>query len=201
MPRSRSNSFTLIEILVSLFIMAVLMGVGFYTFSKSQNFATLQSATDDVKLAIETARNNANSIPQSIGADINEIVFFGVEFTNAEPITYQNFYVINTTPNSCDDINKYNSTLACTKKPYGESRSLAKGVRMMDFHPGQPPTIVYDAIKKGAKVAWCSNPNDCPGSLAPGHPDTRDIPIIDIKSGILKTLTINCVTGLIYEQP
>ncbi|MES2314663.1 MAG: prepilin-type N-terminal cleavage/methylation domain-containing protein [Patescibacteria group bacterium] len=79
-PAPASTGFTLMEILTVIAISGVLLGIGIYWYSSARSNALLNTTTDSIAAALESAKNNALAGKNGLS--------YGVKFDTASYTTF-----------------------------------------------------------------------------------------------------------------
>lgn len=208
MFKRRTQSFSLIELIVSMFIMSGLLIIGFYSFNKLQRNSEIQKTSSEIVAALETAHSYSLNLPIEIGTYIQDVTYIGVMFNkNASDTTvksYEYFYTkcgitnINTFGNttSLDPNCAINSNII----RIGEEHFLPKNVKITKNNNPLYPIVLFN-IKRADLALWC-NSTDCGGTRQ--FPLIADDPVINNEKvfniGANKTIKINILTGIVNEQ-
>ena len=109
MENKNIKGFTIVELIVSVAIIAVISAVTFWNGIGFNDKVALNSVAQDVSLAIRSAQNYSSSVRESSTGSSNFNLGYGIVFDNANPS--QAIIYVDTNGN-----NQYDGTSACTNE-------------------------------------------------------------------------------------
>jgi len=184
----KQRAFTFIELTVSMFIMLVLLGVGFYSFNKYENYSNFDKGVTDIKLAFQTAHDNSLALPKIINnSDLKNVGFTGVDFEYESPdlLKYRQVYVIGSST-ICNS--------SANKKSLGEWQYLPKGVYIYSSAGNESNPVAQYLVSSGSLAGWSVSGGSACDDVTPSP--RFEIRYKDIPS---QWFNIDKTTGLIYE--
>jgi hypothetical protein len=172
---------------ISLFIIMVLMVIGFYSFNQLDRNTYLQKSAEEIAGAIETARGYSMSLPSIIpNPEIKDITYTGIKFNknsdDDSALSYEYFYT------KCDDLDSFNPDSLSTDDDclkdsiirIGDDQTFSKNIFIRDDNSSDPDLPDYPILlfNKNKIVFWCNNDGSCNSNkldlsgLAPAYEKT-----------------------------